>query len=139
MPWGMWGKPAPSPEQKPIWTTYELAEYLDQHPGTVIRWCRKWFGDLGKGHNVGRRQGYAIPWQYVYVGRAYLQTESDPLRQLVRPVILASPKDWVVVVDGVAETCYTSAEAVQKTVNVTQLAHVMYVGEFVERLEDGPR
>jgi hypothetical protein len=134
-----WGKPAPSPEEKPIWTSYELAEYLDQIPQTVIRWCRKWFGDLDKGFNVGRRQGYEIPWQYVYVGRLYLRTQHDPLRQLVRPVLLASPKDWVAVVDGVAQTCYTRDEAVEKVRRFHQAAHLLYVGEFQERLENGTR
>jgi hypothetical protein len=134
-----WGKPAPSPEEKPTWTSYELAEYLDQYPQTVIRWCRRWFGGLEKGFNVGRRQGYEIPWQYVYVGRAYVLTEHDPLRRLILPVLLASPKDWVIVVDDVAETCYSKDQAVEKVRRFQHHAYLLYVGEYKERLDNGTR
>jgi hypothetical protein len=135
----MWGRPAPTPAEKPVWSTYELAEYLDQHPQTVIRWCRRWFGDLGKGRNVGRGQGYQIPWQYVYLARAYLRTDHDPTRRMIRDAILASPKDWVVVVDSIVYTCYDLPEAVDKAVKASDYACLIYIGEFKERIDDGTR
>lgn len=135
----LWGKPAPPPEVKPVWSTYELADYLDQHPQTVIRWCKQWFGELGKGFNVGRQQGYRIPWQYVYVGRLYVQTDCRPDREAVQPKLLSDPKDFVVRVDDAVYTCYSASEAAEQVVKMKRRACVFYVGEYPERLDNGTR
>lgn len=137
--WATWGKPAPSPEEKPVWTTHELADYLDVHPRSVQRWCVRWFGDLGKGHNVGPGQGFQIPWQYVYVARAHLLTDHEPTRAKLRTVLAETPRDWVCVVDGLASAHYTHGEAFERAQKLKHLATILYVGEFMERLPDGPR
>lgn len=135
-PSSLWGKPAPPPDVKPTWTSYELAEYLDLPPTTVQRWCKAWFGELGKGHNVGRGQGYKIPWQYVYQARLHLKLWDAGQRERIRPVLTTDPRDWVVEVDGQVSVHYTKEEAVERVSAVpVQQATLVYVGEFPERIQ----
>lgn len=137
--WHLWGKPAPSPEDKPVWSTHELAEYLDVHARTVQRWCKGWFDPLANPRHTGPGQGFQIPWQYVYVARAYLLIEHEPTRAKIRTVLAETPRDWVCVVDGLASAHYTLDEATQRMARLKHLATILYVGEYTERLPNGTR
>lgn len=132
--WSYWGKPAPPPEVKPVWSTYELAEYLDMHPRTINRWCRDWFGRLQDGQHAGRRGGYQIPWQYLYVARAYLLTDYAPVRRALTPALTENPRNWVAVVDGRATTHYDVMEAVEQVLLSSRVSTILYAGEFKDRL-----
>lgn len=134
-PYSLWGKPAPSPEEMPVWTTYKLAEYLDTNVTRVQRWCKKWFGDLGKGKNVGRSQGFQIPWEYVWIARGWLQTEDETTRGHIVNLCRNDPQDWVVVVDGIASKHYDIEAVIDRMTKVKSIATAIYVGEFKDRME----
>lgn len=123
----------------PYTTTDALAKELSMYRETVYRWCFRWFGPLPEGR-TGAKMGYRIPLEYLAVGRAWLQTEDPRLREVLRRAIVASPRNWVVVVANLGSTHYSVAEVVGRVESLTkhstyrgQVVSVVYVGDPNER------
>lgn len=128
-----------SNDDVPYLTTHELAKELSMYPETLFRWCVKWFGTLPKGR-TGAKMGYRIPLEYRLVARGWLQTENPLIREVARRALVASPKNFVVVVANTGSTHYSVPEAVNRMESLLSasayrgnLISMMFVGDPNER------
>lgn len=125
-------------------TTWEIAEAIRTvHAETVYRWCQHWFGKLPPGRQGGIRRGYRIPPEYLYVARAWAQTQEVGIRELVRWQLVDDLKDYVVVCGKVVSSHYTAGEVANRLQQLMgnsmmsqQLTTVIYVGP-IEVAENG--
>ncbi len=127
--------PAISIPDEAYLTTYEVGLILRMYPESVFRWCRNWFGKLPPGRIGGKRMGYRIPLEYLYVARAWKQVEHPKLREQIRWALVDDLKDYVVLCGAVVSTHYTTGDVVERLQQLynnpmlsQQVTTVVYVG-----------
>lgn len=103
---------------------------------TVHNWCRRdWFGPLPP-ERKGRSHGYRIPPHYEYVGRVWMLTQDEHVREVAQQLITPeSARDWLVVVANVGSLHYSQEETEQRIAAVLRQVllrsaplHVLYIG-----------